>query len=92
MESTLAILVPEAEELVRSFRDRYDPSAKAGMPAYITLLYPFKPPHEIDGAVLDSLRNCFSCFGPFEFSLTTINRFPGEVFYWFPSRKTRSVN
>jgi hypothetical protein len=30
MESTLAILVPEAEGLVHSFRDRYDPSAKVG--------------------------------------------------------------
>jgi hypothetical protein len=42
MKSTVAILVPEAEGLVRLFRNRYDPSAKAGMPAHITLLYPFK--------------------------------------------------
>jgi hypothetical protein len=84
MESTLAILVPEAEGLVRPFRDRHDPAAKAGMPAHITLLYPFNPPNEIDGAVLDSLRHCFSCFAPFEFSLTTINRFPGEVLYLVP--------
>src|SRR5215469_5045362 len=42
MESTLVILAPEAEGLVQSFRDRYDPAAKAGMPAHITLLYPFK--------------------------------------------------
>src|ERR1700758_5252193 len=54
MESTLAILVPEAEGLVRSFRDRYDPSAKAGMPAHIILLYPFKSPNEIDAVVLDT--------------------------------------
>jgi 2'-5' RNA ligase len=84
MESTLAILVPEAEGLPRSFRDRYDPSAKDGMPAHITLLYPFKSPEEIDGKVLDNLRHCFSNFMPFEYRLITIKRFPGEVLYLAP--------
>ena len=84
MESTLVILVPEAEGLVRSFRERYHPSAKAGMPAHITLLYPFKSPNEIDGLVLDTLSQCFSRFPPVKFSLTTINRFPGETLYLVP--------
>ena len=84
MESTLAILVPEAEGLVGSFRDRNDPSAKAGMPAHITLLYPFKSPNEIDGLVLDTLCDCFTRFQPFKFSLMTINQFPGEVLYLAP--------
>ena len=84
MESTLAILVLEAEGLVRSFRDRYDPAAKAGMPAHITLLYPFKSPNEIDRLVLDTLRQCFSRFQPFKFSLTTINQFPGDTLYLVP--------
>jgi len=84
MESTLAILVPEAERLVQSFRDRYDPSAKIGMPAHITLLYPFKSPNEIDAVVLDTLRGCFFIFPPFEFSLRTINQFFGETLYLAP--------
>jgi len=84
MESTLAILVPEAEGLVRSFRDRYDPAAKAGMPAHITLLYPFKSPNAIDGLVLDTLTRCFSRFQAFKFSLMTINQFPGETLYLVP--------
>jgi 2'-5' RNA ligase len=84
MESTVAILVPEAEGLVRLFRNRYDPSAKAGMPAHITLLYPFKSPQEIDGLVLDTLGHCFSGFQPFKFSLTKINQFPGETLYLVP--------
>ena len=84
MESTLAILVPEAEGLVRSFRNRYDPAAKAGMPAHITLLYPFKPPDQIDGLVRDTLRRCFSHFHPFKFSLVTINQFPGETLFLVP--------
>jgi 2'-5' RNA ligase len=84
MESTLVILVPEAEGLVQSFRDRYDPAAKAGMPAHITLLYPFKPPNKIDGLVLDTLSYCFSHFQKFKYSLMTINQFPGETLYLVP--------
>ena len=84
MESTLAILVLEAEGLVRSFRDRYDPAAKSGMPAHITLLYPFKSPNEIDGLVLDTLSQCFSRFHPFRFSLAKINQFPGDTLYLVP--------
>jgi 2'-5' RNA ligase len=85
MESTLAILVPEAEVLVRSFRDRYDPAAKTGMPAHITLLYPFKSPNEIDGLVLDTLSHCFSRFQPFRFSLTTIKQLPGQTLFLAPA-------
>ena len=84
MESTLAVLVPEAEGLVQSFRDRYDPSATVGMPAHITLLYPFKSPDEIDGVVLDTLRHCFFRFPPFKFSLITVNQFAGEILYLVP--------
>ena len=40
---SLVILVPEAESMVKAFRERYDPAAQAGMPAHITLLYPFVP-------------------------------------------------
>jgi 2'-5' RNA ligase len=81
MESTLVILVSEAEGLVQSFRDRYDPAAKSGMPAHITLLYPFKSPNEIDRRVLDTLIQCFSRFQPFKFSLTAINQFSGDTLY-----------
>ena len=84
MESTLVILVPETEGLAQSFRDRYDPAAKSGMPAHITLLYPFKSPNEIDGRVLDILSHCFSRFPPFRFSLARINQFPGETLYLVP--------
>jgi 2'-5' RNA ligase len=84
MESTIVILVPEAEGLVQSFRDRYDPSAKVGMPAHITLLYPFKSPDEIDEVALHTLRHCFLRFPPFKFSLKTINQFAGETLYLVP--------
>jgi 2'-5' RNA ligase len=77
-------LVPQAEQLVGAFRERYDPSAFAGMPSHITLLYPFKPPYEINDVVFDTLRQCFARFEAFDLSLTTIRRFSPEVIYFAP--------
>jgi hypothetical protein len=84
IESALVVLVPEAETLVKPFRDRYDPSAALGVPAHVTLLYPFKPPDEIGSAVLDKLCHCFARFAPFQFALASIRRFPAEVLYLAP--------
>jgi 2'-5' RNA ligase len=84
IESALMVLVPEAEPLVKPFRDRYDPSAAAGVPAHITLLYPFKHPDEVDRSVLDDLGRSFNRRAPFGFSLTMIRRFPDAVLYLAP--------
>ena len=84
IESALVVLVPEAEDLVKPFRDRYDPSAALDVPAHVTLLYPFKPPDEIGGTVLDELRRGFARFAPFRFALAQIRRFPAEVLYLAP--------
>jgi 2'-5' RNA ligase len=84
IESALMVVVPEAEPLVKPFRDRYDPSAAAGVPAHITLLYPFKHPDEIDRVVLDDLGRSFRRCAPFGFSLALIRRFPDAVLYLAP--------
>jgi 2'-5' RNA ligase len=86
IESALVFLVPEAEALVGPFRERHDPAAAAGMPAHITLLYPFKPPDQIDAAVEGSLRQCFAPFARFPFVLAEVRRFeaPDAVLYLAP--------
>jgi 2'-5' RNA ligase len=84
LQSAIVVLVPEAEQLVRPFREKHDPSARAGMPSHITLLYPFKPPREISEVVFDTLNQCFTRFEAFDFSLTTIRRFSPEVLYLAP--------
>jgi 2'-5' RNA ligase len=77
-------MVPEAEQLVGPFREKYDPSAAAGMPAHITLLYPFKSLDHISKADLSNLSLCFVRVGQFDFSLGAIRRFPGGVLYLAP--------
>jgi 2'-5' RNA ligase superfamily len=85
-ESALVILVPEAERLVRPFREQHDPSAAAGVPAHITLLYPFLPPGQIDGPARVRVRQFFMQQGAFAFSLSAVRRFesPTPVLYLVP--------
>jgi hypothetical protein len=65
LESTLVVVVPEAEALVGSFRDLYDPVAAAGVPAHITVLYPFKSPDEVNETVMGFIGSLAkSCIWP----------------------------
>jgi hypothetical protein len=84
IESALIVAVPEAEPLVKAFRDQFDSSAAVGVPAHITILYPFIPPHTLLSEVLAELSQFFSQFTAFEFALTGTRRFP-EVLYLAPS-------
>ena len=81
VESALVFLVPEAEVVVKSLRDKYDPSAAYGCPAHVGILYPFKPPDEITKADHDTLRRCVAAFKPFRFSLAVTRRFPGVLYF-----------
>jgi hypothetical protein len=81
LETALAVPVPEAEPLVAPFRVRYDPGAGRGMPAHITVLYPFKSPDTIDAATLAELHDLFGAFRPFDFRLEAIRQFLGEALY-----------
>ena len=85
IESALIIAVPEAEPLVRDLRERFDSSAAVGVPAHITILYPFVPPGEITSMVVAELRELFARFTAFEFTLPELRRFPDEVLYLAPS-------
>jgi 2'-5' RNA ligase len=84
IESALIIAVPEAESLVKAWRERFDWSAAQGVPAHITILYPFMPPQEITPEVLEQLRDLFAQFSAFEFTLPEIRHFPA-VLYLAPS-------
>src|SRR5262249_51373498 len=51
-ESTILVPVPEAEPVVGQLRARLDRAASRGIPAHVTVLYPFVPPGQITAAVL----------------------------------------
>jgi 2'-5' RNA ligase len=80
LESALVVLVPESEAVVQPLRERCDPSAALGVPAHITILYPFKPPHEVTPAVTSALQRLFRRVPPFAFSLRALRTFPGVLY------------
>ena len=82
-ETALVIVVPEAELLVSDWRAQYDWSAQRGVPAHITLLYPFAPTEKIDDDLLRRLRELFGSQAPITFELPPVARFP-EVAWLAP--------
>lgn len=87
-ESALLVVVPEAEPTVARHRARLDRSARAGVPAHLTVLYPFLPPASIDLPVLASLRRLFAGFPPFAVTLDRIGWFNEDV-VWLGPRDAR---
>jgi uncharacterized protein YndB with AHSA1/START domain/2'-5' RNA ligase len=79
-ESALIVRVPEAEPHVAHWRSRFDPAAGQGVPAHITVLFPFVPPDAIDADVLASVCSAIADARPFAFRLASIERFPGVVY------------
>jgi 2'-5' RNA ligase len=79
-QSGLVVCVPEAEGVVGSLRERFDSSASLGVPAHITVLFPFMSPDAIDAVVLQRVQRVVSKATAFEFSLTQANRFPATAY------------
>jgi 2'-5' RNA ligase len=52
-ESAILVPVPEAEPVVGRLRDRLDGAALWGVPAHVTVLFPFAAPDAITGAVIE---------------------------------------
>ena len=82
-ESALIVEVPEAEPLVGDWRARHDWSAQRGVPAHITVLYPFVPAERFDERLHAELRELFAAHPSFSFSLPRVARFP-EVAWLAP--------
>jgi 2'-5' RNA ligase len=76
--TALIVVVPEAEPIVGKWRKRYD-DALHGVPAHVTLLFPFVPLEEVDGALLAELRGLLAAQPAFSFSLSRVERFPDVI-------------
>lgn len=83
-QSGLIIEVPAAEAAVRQHRERFDASAPLGVPAHITVLFPFMPPGTIDEAVLTTLGDLFAEVSRFRFVLDHTDWFGDDVLWLGP--------
>lgn len=79
-QSAFVVTVPEAESLVAPLRERFDASAALGVPAHITVLFPFMPPDAITGSVLADAQASLSTVAAFSFTLADIGRFPQSTY------------
>ena len=79
--TALIVEVPEAEPAVSELRHQHDSSAATGVPAHITILFPF-----MDGADVDeeALARLFSRFRAFDFVLDRVERFQEGIVWLHP--------
>jgi hypothetical protein len=83
-QSAVIVAVPEAESAVATHRAWLDSAAGRGVPAHITVLYPFLPPAEIDDDVLSRLGACVASVPAFETVLTRAAWFGEDVLWLAP--------
>jgi 2'-5' RNA ligase len=82
--SALLVPVEEAEPVVGALRRVYDPVAQHGVPAHVTVLYPFVPPDEITDDTVAAVASALRDERAFPFQLATVGRFPDGVLYLAP--------
>jgi len=80
------VLVPalEAGLLVRDLRMQYDPSAAAGVPPHVTLMFPFVRPPDLTEQIIDILAGMIGRARAFDFALTQVGQFEQGVVYLEP--------
>lgn len=83
-ETALLVPVPEAEPLVKTHRLAHDPAAPLGVPAHITILYPFIPPAQLDNSVERKIAEVLQGFAAFDFALRDVRCFADGVLYLAP--------
>jgi 2'-5' RNA ligase len=76
-----AVIVPvDLPAAARRLRDRLDPSAAQGVPAHITLLYPFAPPALLDEGVRVAVGRIVGSEAAFPFVLGAVGRWPNVIY------------
>src|SRR6478735_7095392 len=70
--TALIVAVPEAERAVGAYRLEHDWSAGVGVPAHLTVLFPFVPPDAVDEAAIGAVVAQVPAFA---FALAAVERF-----------------
>src|SRR5688572_26706127 len=83
-ESALLIRFPAAEPAVERHRNLFDAAARVGVPAHVTIAYPFKPAPLLIRDDMDALTRVFRNFLPVEVKFFTTAWFGDQVLYLEP--------
>lgn len=85
-QTAVIVPVPAAETAVSEHRRRLDVAAAWGVPAHVTVLFPFVPPTEVDDEVIARLAAVFSAAGPFDCTFDRCGWFGDDVLWLAPDR------
>ena len=83
-ESAVLVPVPEAERAVGGHRGRLDRAAAWGVPAHVTVLYPFVPPPAITATVIAGLADAVRSVSAFSCKFAATAWFGQEVIWLAP--------
>ncbi len=79
-QTALIVAVPQVEALVGRFRAQHDPASAEGVPAHVTVVYPFLPPRLITEPVVETLRQIFGSLPGFLTTFSEVRKFPGVLY------------
>lgn len=85
MESALIVAVPEAEPVVYELRSSLDTAFRWGVPAHVTVLYPFVPPDLITADVLRTVATAVGTQPRFRVTFERVSWFGEDVLWLAPS-------
>jgi 2'-5' RNA ligase len=81
LRTALVVEVPEAAPAVDGWRERTSPAKPSnGVPAHVTILFPFAPAAGVDDELLHGLRALFAGFAAFRFELRECRHFPAVLY------------
>ena len=79
--TALIVAIPEAEPAVGTLRLAHDWSAPLGVPAHVTVLFPFADSAEVDE---QAIAEVISAFSAFDFELDRVERFDSGPVWLHP--------
>ncbi|MFJ7065962.1 2'-5' RNA ligase family protein [Streptomyces sp. NPDC101115] len=86
-QTGLIVRVPEAEPAVGRWRERFDPSARAGVPAHVTVLFPFLDESRMDASARSALAELLGSHQSFDLRFERCGRLP-HVLHLVPEPDT----
>lgn len=84
MQCALIVSIPEAEEAVALHRAQFDEPASFGIPAHVTVLFPFMPAPDVDAQVIETLAAAISTIPRFNVAFETTGWFGTNVLWLAP--------
>jgi 2'-5' RNA ligase len=88
-ESAIVVELPELDIVLDKYRRELDPSPGWGMPAHLTVLYPFVPPTDLNHNILSKLQTIATTVRPFEAEFDDFGWFADRVVWLAPPQSSQ---